>query len=112
MCAKTDNFGMLIDIKDTTIERWHNTLALRRKRSIVPTAIIPFVTITNRSSDNSSTLLTKQVPTNDLNRERNIERKELFTKEEGKITDSDYAFGHALRLATLRMGKAMRRVKG
>ncbi len=42
MCAKTDNFGMLIDIKDTTIERWHNTLALRGKRSIVLTAIIPF----------------------------------------------------------------------
>lgn len=112
MCAKKDYLGMLIDIKDTTIERWHNTLALRRKKSIVPTAIIPFYSNKNKSSDNSSTLLTKQVLTGDLNRERNIERKELFTKEEGKITDGDYAFGHALRLATLRMGKAMRRVKG
>lgn len=42
MCAKKDYLGMLIDIKDTTIERWHNTLALRRKKSIVPAAIIPF----------------------------------------------------------------------
>jgi len=73
MCAKKDYFGMLIDIKDTTIERWHNTLALRRKKSIVPTAIIPFYSNKNKSSDNSPTLLSKQILTNDLNRRRNID---------------------------------------